>query len=51
MIVCSAAMPNSSRAPVLDNTRSLRGVHVGTSYHLVGVRAQNQVSKSFDVWS
>ncbi|DBA75333.1 TPA: hypothetical protein ACH3X1_010602 [Trebouxia sp. C0004] len=45
------AMPNSSGAPVLDDTRSLRGVHIGTSYHLVEVHAQNKVSKSFDVWS
>ncbi|KAL0020867.1 hypothetical protein WJX77_003664 [Trebouxia sp. C0004] len=38
------AMPNSSGSPVLDDTRSLRGVHIGTSYHLDEVHAQNQDS-------
>ncbi|KAL0023206.1 hypothetical protein WJX79_002805 [Trebouxia sp. C0005] len=28
------ALPNSSGAPVLDDTRTLRGVHIGTSFHL-----------------
>ena len=44
-------MLNSSGAPALDNTRSLRGVHIGICYHLDEVHAQNQASKSFDVWS
>lgn len=38
------AMPNSSGAPVLDDTCSLRGVHVGTCYHLDELHAQNQES-------
>ena len=54
-------MPNSPGAPVLDDTRSLWGVHIKTSYYLNEVHAQNQVSKKFvddeeeeeeeDVWS
>ena len=33
-VVCGAALPNSSGAPVLDHTCTLRGVHIGTSFHL-----------------
>ena len=45
----AVAMPNSSGAPVLDDTRSLQGVHIGTSYHLDKTHAHNQVCISFDV--
>ncbi|DBA79152.1 TPA: hypothetical protein ACH3X1_008984 [Trebouxia sp. C0004] len=40
------AMPNSSGAPVLDDTRSIPGVHIGTSYHLDEVHTQNQDSSA-----
>ena len=33
-VVYGAALPNSSGAPVLDDTCNLRGVHIGTSFHL-----------------
>lgn len=33
-VVCGAALPNSFGGPVLDDTRTLRGVHLGTSFHL-----------------
>lgn len=32
--VYGVALPKSSGAPVLDDTRTLRGVHIGSSYHL-----------------
>ena len=33
-VVYGAALPNSSGAPVLDDTCTLRGVHIETSFHL-----------------
>ena len=33
-VVCGAALPNSSGGPVLDDTRTLWGVHLGTCFHL-----------------
>ena len=33
-VVYGAALPNSSGAPVLDDTCNLQGVHIGTSFHL-----------------
>lgn len=43
------AMPNSSGAPVLDDTHNLLGMHIGTSYHLDKQHAQTQVSLCFKV--
>lgn len=33
-VVYGAALPNNCGAPVLDGTCTLRGVHIGTSFHL-----------------
>ena len=41
-------MPNSDGAPILDDTCSLRGVHIGTCYLSDEVDAQNQASIRFD---
>jgi hypothetical protein len=41
--VYDAAMPNTSGALVLDDTRSLRGVHIGSIHHLNSTHAPIEV--------
>ena len=46
-VVYGVALPNSSGAPVLDDTRTLRGVHIGSSYHLDTTYQPTEVSLNF----
>ena len=48
--VYDAAMPNSCGAPVLDDTRTLRGVHIGSICHLDSTHAPIKVRIKCDVW-
>ena len=43
-VVYGAALPNSSGAPVLDDTCTLWGVHIGTSFHLDTTHQPAEVS-------
>jgi len=48
--VYDAAMPNTSGALVLDDTRSLRGVHIGSIHHLNSTHAPIEVWENCSVW-
>lgn len=45
--VYGVAFPDSLGAPVLDDTRTLRGVHIGTSYCLDTTHQPDEVSLNF----
>ncbi len=48
--VYDAAMPNTSGAPVLNDTRTLRGVYIGSIFHLDSTHAPLKVGVNCDVW-